>query len=73
MRLKPISNLNWLKFNNMDAKKWYESKTIWIAIIQGIIGILITFSTQYPNCGELLMAKSIIDSLLRLLSDKPIG
>lgn len=54
-------------------KKWYQSKTIWIAILQAIAGIFVAFSLEYPTAGWLLTAKSIVDILIRISTDKEIG
>ena len=29
-------------------KKWYASKTIWAAIVTGIIGVLLAFGIEVP-------------------------
>jgi len=53
-------------------KKWYESKTMWVAILQGVFGILLAFETQYGGVGFIILGKSIIDFWLRYLTTKPI-
>lgn len=57
----------------MIAKSWYTSKTIWIAILQGILGVLVAIGTSVPNIGWLIILKSIIDIILRGLTEKPIS
>ena len=32
----------------MESKKWYLSKTIWTAIIAGVIGVLEAFGISIP-------------------------
>lgn len=54
-------------------KSWYKSKAIWIAIIQAIIGIVIAAETVYPDAGIVLIGKSILDIVLRVLTTTPIG
>lgn len=48
--------------------KWYQSKTIKVAIVTGCIGIVTAFSTQYPELGLLISAKAVLDILLRLIT-----
>lgn len=33
----------------MKTKQWYQSKTIWAAIISAIVGILQAFGVPIPN------------------------
>ncbi len=54
-------------------KTWYESKTIWLALLQGIGGLLFAFAGQYPTIAILMIGKSIIDIVIRLLTVAPIG
>ena len=53
-------------------KKWYQSKTIWYAIITGMAGIIAVFQTQYPEIGALAVANSIITVILRALTTSSI-
>ena len=56
-------------------KKWYLSKTIWLAILQGIAGVLAAYGSENPDIysiGYILIAKSILDIGLRFLTEKPI-
>jgi len=53
-------------------KKWYFSKTIIIAIIQAIIGIILVIGNYYPEIGVLAMAKSILDVILRAITNLPV-
>lgn len=47
-------------------KKWYWSNTIQLAVVQFLIGFSEAFFTEYPpQVGWAIMAKSIIDMLLR--------
>lgn len=52
--------------------KWYQSKTIIVALVTGMIGITTAFSTQYPEIGMLITAKAILDILLRFVTTTPI-
>lgn len=56
----------------VTAKNWYQSKTLWIAIIQGVLGVLAVVTTQYPELGGALVAKSILDFTLRFMTEKPV-
>lgn len=49
-------------------KKWYESKTLWIAVMQGVIGVVVVLETQYPSIGAVAVAKSILDIALRTIT-----
>ena len=53
-------------------KKWYNSKTIWIAVIQALAGIVAAFVYQYPEIGLLLVVKSGVDITLRLITEMPV-
>lgn len=49
-------------------KKWYKSRTIKLAIFQGLVGIFFAFLAQYPELnaiGWVAFVKSVIDLVLR--------
>lgn len=52
---------------------WYKSRTIWFAILQAIAGIIVVFSTEYPEIGYIATAKSVIDILLRVVTTQPLS
>lgn len=52
----------------MDTKTLIQSKTFWLAVVQAIAGAAIVFSTAYPQAGWLVIAKSVVDIVLRVLS-----
>jgi len=56
-------------------KKWYQSKTIRLAILQAIASILTAFMAQgiLQDVGFLMIVKSILDILIRLNTDTPIA
>ena len=57
----------------MDAtKKWYQSKVIWLSIIQAVAGVVTVFATQYPDIGGILILKSALDFYLRYTTDSTI-
>jgi len=54
-------------------KSIFESKTVWIAIIQAVVGGLVIFFTEIPDLvGYVAVVKSVGDILIRLITDKPI-
>ncbi len=50
----------------------YHSKTFWVAIVQSLIGAVTIFATAYPTIGVIIIAKSLLDIILRLLTVVPI-
>lgn len=57
----------------MEVKSLLQSKTFWVAAVQAMLGIVVIFATQYPAVGELVIAKSILDVFLRILTDQPVA
>lgn len=54
-------------------KKWYQSKTIWLAILQGIFGVVIALQNEAMiSVGVALVIKSFLDGILRAITNKPI-
>lgn len=55
-------------------KKWYKSRTIQIAIIQALLGLITVFISEgvIKDIGFVAIVKSILDFLLRLNTDKTI-
>lgn len=53
-------------------KPWYKSRTIQIAIIQAVIGIVVIFATQYPAIGWISILKSVLDVALRFYTVLPV-
>lgn len=56
----------------MTTKKWYQSRTIVLAILTGISGIVLAFEAEFPEVGLILVFKSIIDVALRLVTSEEI-
>ena len=54
------------------SKSWLHSKTIWLAAVQLAVGFTLVFTTQYPEVGWIVTLKSLLDVLLRFLTDKPV-
>ena len=56
-------------------KKWWQSKTIWIAALQAVAGILIAVLNENPalqSVGVIALMKSLVDISLRLVTEKEI-
>lgn len=53
-------------------KKWYQSKTIQLAALQALTGLLVAFGTEYPEVGLIAVAKSLLDVLIRLNTTKAV-
>lgn len=56
-----------------DSKKWYESKTLWLAIAQGVAGVFVVLATQYPAVGWIAIGKSVVDFFIRYNTSSPIA
>lgn len=57
---------------NVPPKSIFESKNFWVAVIQGLAGVLLVILEHYPNIGYLMIAKSVIDVILRFLTNRPV-
>jgi hypothetical protein len=55
-----------------NIKQWYKSKTVWIAIIQFVLGGVISMTQIYPEVGWVFMIKSMLDVSLRFLTYEEI-
>jgi len=56
-------------------KPWYQSWTVWVAIIQGIGGVIAAFLATDPSlkyAGALATIKAGIDLVLRLKTTQAI-
>lgn len=56
----------------LPKKSIWESKTIYVALAQGLLGVLTVISTEHPGLGWALVSKSFLDVLLRVLTDKGV-
>lgn len=52
--------------------KWYQSKTILLAIGQAIVGLVVVFESQYGAIGAILIIKAAVDAALRIITVLPI-
>jgi len=55
------------------AKSILASKTVWLAVIQAISGIAVAVLTQQGMLGGVLVVKSVVDIILRLITTDPIA
>jgi len=53
-------------------KKFYKSKTLWIAVITFLIGGLTAVNGQL-ELGSIVALKAILDIVLRFLTEEPIS
>ena len=55
-------------------KSIFASKVFWVAIVQAILGAVLTFdgSTTTPYLGVALILKSILDVVLRFMSTETV-
>ena len=53
-------------------KSIFSSKTFWLATIQAAIGVVVVFSTAYPEAGYLVIGKSILVILLRVITETKV-
>lgn len=56
----------------MKIKNWWTSRTILLAIVTGIIGVMMAFSQQYPDIGIFVTIVAGLNILLRFLTTVPI-
>jgi len=56
-----------------NVKRWWWSNTIQLAALQFVTGFVAAFFTEFPpEAGWVIMAKSIIDLLLRAKTNKGV-
>ena len=53
-------------------KQWYQSKTMWVAILTGIAGVLTVFAGN-SETGGMVTALGLVNMLLRLVTSEPIA
>lgn len=56
-----------------NMKSLFRTKTFWLATAQAVVGVLAIFASAYPEVGGLMIAKSIIDVILRSYTAEPVG
>jgi hypothetical protein len=53
-------------------KSILASKVFWLAFLQAVAGVIVVFSTSYPDVGGLLIAKSCVDVILRIFTNTQV-
>lgn len=56
-----------------QTKALITSKTFAIALLQAALGAVVAFSSAYPEVGGLMIAKSVLDIVLRVYTTQPVG
>jgi len=54
------------------GKKIWESRTFWLALIQGVLGAVAVAMNLYPEVGALLILKTFLDVALRVYTSQEI-
>lgn len=54
-------------------KTLLQSKTFWLAVAQAVGGVLVVAFTQLDMMGAVLVTKSVVDIILRIYTDQPVG
>lgn len=54
------------------TKSLFTSRTFWVAMLQAAIGIVVVFSSEYPGVGQLVIAKSLLDITLRIVTETKV-
>ena len=57
----------------MNVKRWWYSKTLWLAALQFVAGGVMSVSVAHPELGWLIMLKSVVDITLRFFTEQPIA
>ena len=74
-KLKPRFPCTTGTSEKLKMKEWYFSRTIVLAVLQGISGVMIAILSSDPTltgAGGFMVAKSFIDILLRNLTNTEI-
>ncbi len=53
-------------------KSIFSSRTFWLAVGQAVVGVIAVFASAYPALGFLVVAKSVLDIVLRMYTTTPI-
>lgn len=54
-------------------KSIFQSKVFWLAVGQALVGVIAVFASAYPALGFLVVAKSVLDIVLRLYTTQAIS
>lgn len=58
--------------NETTIKPWWKSRTIVVAVLMAISGVLATVETEYKLPGIFLTAKALLDMWLRVNTSSKI-
>ena len=53
-------------------KSIFKSKTFWLAILQGLVGVWAVVFSAFPTLGWVAIAKTVLDIALRYVTSLPI-
>lgn len=53
-------------------KNIYKSKTVWLGVITFVAGGFMALESSYPAIGGVVMAKAVLDVVLRYITTEPI-
>jgi len=56
----------------MEEKKLWQSKTVWFAIAQAVVSVLVVVLTELDLVGYIGIVKSVADVVLRLITEDPV-
>jgi len=54
-------------------KSIFKSRTFWLAVVQAVLGAVVAVDFSQPTIGIAIIAKSVIDVVLRFLTDTPVS
>lgn len=70
-RIKRIKKI----MDKQKVKHILASKTIWMAVLQGLAGLLLALTTTEPALKDVagfMLAKSALDLIIRAMTTKPL-
>lgn len=53
-------------------KSLFATKTFWLATTQALAGVVAIYATTYNDIGGLMIAKSVLDVILRSITSEPV-
>ena len=59
-----------------ETKRWWQSKTQWIAVLQAGVGLYLYLNSNDPQlkmAGLALIGKSGLDGILRFFTNEPLA
>ena len=60
----------------MSSKPWYQSKTIWAAVITAVAGVALAFVTEgvvsEQVAGGILIAVGVLNTVLRMITTETL-